>query len=80
MRGADEVSGQAQPTCVNALVERTHPIVVPAWVLAFLRLRAAAGGDPAQAWASLPEALPAGTSMPSLDEAAAVLMVHGVMR
>ncbi|KWW77000.1 hypothetical protein AWN57_07915 [Enterococcus faecium] len=68
------------PARLDAILARMPATVVPAWVLPFLRLRAAASGDPARAWAELPGALPAGVVMPSLDEAAAGLMFHGGMK
>lgn len=66
-------------SCPHAIVARVDPKVVPAWVLPFLRLRAAVGGDNARAWAELPAALPPGVTAPSLDEAAAVAMVFGLV-
>lgn len=80
MRDAEGVSDLPCRARLDALVAQVEPTVVPAWVLTFLRLRAAAGGDPARAWAALPAALPAGVVAPSLDEAAAVLMVLGLMK
>lgn len=80
MRVADEIGPAGEPCarCPYVLVERVEPTVVPAWVLPFLRLRAATGGDTARAWSSLPAALPVGITCPDLDEAAAVLYVFGL--
>ena len=53
--------------------------VVPAWVLPLMRLqRGEAEGELAYAWTMLPEVLPAGVAMPGEQEAAAVLLLHGL--
>jgi len=51
----------------------------PPWVLPLMRLmRGSARGDLSQAWRALPDNLPAGTTLPSADEAALVLVELGL--
>ena len=52
----------------------------PAWVLPLMRLmKGAAHGDLSAAWRALPAHLPPGTTLPSVEEAAAVLLRHGIV-
>jgi hypothetical protein len=54
-------------------------VTAPAWVLPLMRLvKGEAAGDLGRAWRSLPEHVPAGTPLPSVDEAASVLIELGL--
>ncbi len=51
----------------------------PAWVLPLMRLmKGEAGGNLGRAWQALPAHLPAGTKVPSMEEAAIVLLRLGI--
>lgn len=51
----------------------------PAWVLPLMRLmKGEAKGDLGKAWTQLPDTLPAGTLLPTVHEAAAVLISLGL--
>jgi hypothetical protein len=55
--------------------------VAPVWLLVYWRLvKGEAEGDFATAWRLLPQHLPAGVSAPSIEEAAVILIDHGLMR
>lgn len=52
----------------------------PPWVLPLMRLmKGEAGGDLGKAWRALPAHLPVGMPLPSAEEAAIVLLQHGIV-
>lgn len=57
---------------MHARVEPSN--VAPAWLLFLWRLAKANGGDLAIAWRDLPQHLPATVYLPTIDEAAIVLV------
>ncbi len=66
------------PEAANANVPADPGNIVPAWVLPMVRLARATGGDLGEAWAALPDALPAGVRMPGEREAARTLIALGL--
>ncbi|KAB2752255.1 hypothetical protein [Brucella anthropi] len=65
---------------LKTLVEVAPSNVTPVWVLFYWRLlKGKAEGDHAEAWSALPEYLPSNIRCPTLDEAAVILVDHGLI-
>jgi len=61
----------------RAKIQRSN--VTPVWLLPFWRLvKGEASGDYAKAWAALPGHMPLGTTRPSIEEAAVILVDHNL--
>jgi hypothetical protein len=61
-----------------ARIERAPALTAPPWVLPLMRLMKGTGGDLAAAWRDLPYALPQGVALPTVEEAATVLIRFGL--
>lgn len=64
-------------SCWEARAKTPFSNVTPVWLLPYMRLiKGTAKGDHAEAWKRLPMHLPQGEKLPSVQEAAIILLDH----
>lgn len=64
---------------IRSQIENSN--VTPVWLLAYWRLvQGEASGDFAAAWRALPSHLQCGVRCPEIEEAAAILVLHRLVR